>query len=264
MDASSHCGQRLQRHYRSMRRKVSNRFSFWEYIFGQSSQRYSNVLITGVTPRRLAVLIVVAAALSMSNGRLFAKTADFPDPNLAACVVEAMKAEGVATPRDLTRLSCNARKIETATGIETLSSLVELSLFGNRLATINLNNLPHLATLNLADNLLRKVDVSQNAELLKLYLFRNRLTTLDLGRASKLQKLRAENNRLEVVTFGQMPALKKVYLFDNRMEDINIDNLTGLRSIDVRANPMPDEIYDYLDSFSGVKASHDGNTEEWR
>ena len=264
MDAGSHCGQRLQRHYRSMRRKVSNRFSFWEYIFGQSSQRYSNVLITGVTPRRLAVLIVVAAAVSMSNGRLFAKAADFPDPNLAACVVEAMKSEGVTTPRDLTRLSCNARSIDNATGIETLSSLVELSLFGNRLATVSLDNLLQLETLNLADNLLGKIDVSQNTELLKLYLFRNLLTTLDLRGAPKLKKLRAENNRLEVVTFGQMPALEKVYLFDNRMEVINIDNLTGLRSIDVRANPMPDEVYDYLDSFSGVKASHDGNTEEWR
>ena len=48
------------------------------------------------------------------------------------------------------------------------------------------------------------------------------------------------------------------------MISIHIDHLEHLNFLDVRSNPMPDEVYDYLDSFKGLKASHDGNTDDWR
>lgn len=200
-------------------------------------------------------MIVLACGTAAADG--------LPDAGLAACVAAATEARKLASAEELTTLTCNAMNISDATGIGTLTKLTELSLFGNRLGTIDLRGLHALESLNLANNTLSEIDVSGKAALRTLYLFGNRLSQLDLRETPKLVKLRAEKNQLLEVLFGRMPALEKVYLFDNKMEDIRIDTLTGLRFIDVRSNPMPDEVYDYLDEFSGVKASHDGNTEDW-
>ncbi len=206
--------------------------------------------------------VAVASLIALASG---AAAADgFPDPALAACIAEATQTGNLAGAQELTALTCNAMNIGDATGIGALTRLRELSLFGNRLRTIDLGGLQGLESLNLANNSLTEIDVSGKPALKTLYLFGNRLGKLDLRETPGLVKLRAEKNQLLEVLFGRMPALEKVYLFDNRMEDIRIDTLTGLRFIDVRSNPMPDEVYDYLDEFSGVKASHDGNTEDWQ
>ncbi|MEO0575962.1 MAG: leucine-rich repeat domain-containing protein [Pseudomonadota bacterium] len=187
----------------------------------------------------------------------------FADSRLTQCVSAAVSAASVESAVDLTTLSCNAKGIDDATGIEQLVKLEKLALFGNQLSTIDLRQLTALKELNLANNQLTRIDVSNNSALQVLYLFGNQLVSLDLQQTPALSKIKAEKNRLLVVNFGAQPKLERIYLFDNKMEDIKIDGLTALRFIDVRSNPMPDEVYDYLDAFSGVKASHDGNTEDW-
>ncbi|MFK7733841.1 MAG: hypothetical protein AB8B48_19630 [Pseudomonadales bacterium] len=94
--------------------------------------------------------------------------------------------------------------------------------------------------------------------------FGNALKGLNLEANGLLKKVNAEKNKILNVAFPESTTRHKLYLFDNKMEDIKIDSLKALRFLDVRSNPMPDEVYDYLDEFCGVKASHDGNTEEWR
>jgi Leucine-rich repeat (LRR) protein len=188
----------------------------------------------------------------------------FADPRLAACVAAALEKAQVGSLAELATLTCNAMKISDASGLGQLRALKNLSLFGNALTRADVSALTGLETLNLANNRLASIDLSSNAELKTLYLFGNRLEALDLSANPAIEKLKAEKNRILEVRFAAPAALQKVYLFDNKMEDIKIDSLPKLRFIDVRSNPMPDEVYDYLDEFDGVKASHDGNTEEWR
>ncbi|MFK8052510.1 MAG: leucine-rich repeat domain-containing protein [Woeseiaceae bacterium] len=192
-----------------------------------------------------------------------AGSVQFPDSNLSDCVEAAVQRAGLASATELVSLNCNAQAIEDSTGINQLVNLRTLSLFGNKLQHVDVRNLKALETLNLANNRLREIDLSSNQTLKTLYLFGNQLEMLDLAETPVLVKLKAEKNRLKAVSFGLIPTLAKVYLFDNKMENIKIDNLSGLTFIDVRSNPMPDEVYDYLDAFDGVKASHDGNTEDW-
>lgn len=213
------------------------------------------------TGRILAIGTVLTAFLLA--GTVSANDAQFPDAKLHACVTAAVESANVTSAQALVSLTCNAKGITDATGIGQLPNLERLSLFGNQLGAIDLRGLAALKELNLANNALMQVDLSGNPSLEVLYLFGNRLEALDLRASPALVKIKAEKNQLLDVRFTQMPALEKVYLFDNKMQDINIDGLSALRFIDVRSNPMPDEVYDYLDAFTGVKASHDGNTEDW-
>ncbi|MFK7977429.1 MAG: leucine-rich repeat domain-containing protein, partial [Halioglobus sp.] len=190
--------------------------------------------------------------------------AEIVDEQLAECVAAVMQQAKVNSASELVSLTCNGSDIKSAEGIGEFTSLETLSLFGNQIAQIDVSALTNLKTLNLANNRLEQIDVMNNQSLEVLYLFGNALKGLNLESNALLKKVKAEKNQILGVVFPESLILQKVYLFDNKMEDIKIDSLKGLRFLDVRSNPMPDEVYDYLDEFSGVKASHDGNTEEWR
>ncbi len=188
----------------------------------------------------------------------------FPDPKLSSCVTQALQKAGGIPANELTSLTCNAMGISNAAGVNGLVKLKRLSLFGNKLKSIDLSGLTGLENLNLANNALTDIDLSDTKSISTLYLFGNRLVQLNLTELKQLVKLKAEKNQLLTVEFARESALEKVYLFNNEMVDIVINTLPKLKFIDVRSNPMPDEVYDYLDTFNGVKASHDGNTEDWK
>lgn len=215
---------------------------------------------------KLKHLVTNTACLALATLWMpaMAQPAEFADEELAACVTAAVQQANIDSPAALVSLTCNGMGIEDATGISALTGLQTLSLFGNRLAQIDTSALVELKILNLANNRLKQVDLANNTQLQTLYLFGNALTGLNLESNRTLKKLKAEKNKILKVVFPQSTTLQKVYLFNNEMEDIKIDSLKSLKFIDVRSNPMPDEVYDYLDGFSGVRASHDGNTEEWR
>lgn len=209
-------------------------------------------------------LTVLAGMLLGTSAWAEPAPARFTDPKLSTCVSKALQKAGGVSTLELTKLNCNNQGITDATGINSLSNLQHLSLFGNRLKRIDLSGMVGLESLNIANNQLTKIDLSATNAIKTLYLFGNKLEQLNLEGLERLAKLKAEKNQLLAVQFAPKSALEKVYLFNNKMVDINIDTLTELKFIDVRSNPMPDEVYDYLDKFRGVKASHDGNTEDWK
>lgn len=216
-------------------------------------------------PRLCArVLIILVSIVLSTSAWAELEPSHFVDPKLSDCVKKALQKAGGISAVELTTLTCNAKGISDATGINSLLKLQRLSLFGNRLKTIDLSGLNGLENLNLANNALAKIDLSSTKAIKTLYLFGNRLEQLSLEGLEQLVKLKAEKNKLLTVQFAHKSALEKVYLFNNEMVDIEIDTLPALKFIDVRSNPMPDEVYDYLDTFHGVKASHDGNTEDWK
>lgn len=221
----------------------------------------SSVMLRRLGARALTVMIsgVLSAFASAAP-----EPGHFSDPKLSLCVTKALQKAGVTSVVELSALTCNAQGISDAAGINSLTGLQRLSLFGNRLTSIDLSGFEKLENLNLANNALAEIDLSGTKAIQTLYLFGNQLKQLDLEGLEQLVKLKAEKNKILNVKFAGKSALEKVYLFNNEMEDIQIDTLSALKFIDVRSNPMPDKVYDYLDTFSGVKASHDGNTEDWK
>lgn len=88
----------------------------------------------------------------------------FPDEALADCVAET----GVTYVRELTHLSCFLKGVTDATGIEQLTSLVDLGLSGNENTAIDISRHGNLEVLNLGNNQLSSVDVSGSPKLQQL------------------------------------------------------------------------------------------------
>jgi hypothetical protein len=80
----------------------------------------------------------------------------FPDEALAGCVEET----GVTYIRELTYLSCFLQGVTNATGIDQLTSLVELDLSGNEITTLDVSRHANLQVLNLSNKQLSTIDVS--------------------------------------------------------------------------------------------------------
>lgn len=88
----------------------------------------------------------------------------FPDEALAGCVAQT----GVTYVRELTHLSCFLQGVTDSTGIDQLTSLVELDLSGNEITTLDISRHANLEVLNLSNNQLSTIDVSGSPQLQQL------------------------------------------------------------------------------------------------
>lgn len=88
----------------------------------------------------------------------------FPDEALAGCVAQT----GVTYIRELIHLSCFLQGVTNSTGIDQLTSLVELDLSGNEITTLDISRHASLEVLNLSNNQLSTIDVSGSPQLQQL------------------------------------------------------------------------------------------------
>ena len=100
----------------------------------------------------------------------------FPDAALRDCVKET----GVTYVFELTRLSCFLKGVTDTTGIEQLTSLVELDLSGNQVSNIDVSRNAALEILDLSDNQLETIDVTNNSTLSQLDVTNNNFSCIDI------------------------------------------------------------------------------------
>ena len=162
-----------------------------------------------------------------------------------------------------TKLKCHNKKIASANELKHFTSLENLSLFGNRLTTLDIRELTKLTALNLANNRLTQLEIAGLEHLDTLFLFKNQLQRLDLSGLHRLKKIRIMQNKLISLDITPLVSLETGYFFDNQLEDLQIDGLEKLTFLDVKQNPMPDELYDFYDQQKGIVISHDGNADDW-
>lgn len=119
--------------------------------------------------RLIFISIVSIFLLSACGGD--SGNASFEDPNLEACVNEAVSNSGVTDAQELTELSCWNSEINSIKGLEKLTNLSSLNLGYNNLTNIStLAELTNLSSLDLSNNKL--TDISALAELVNLeYLY---------------------------------------------------------------------------------------------
>lgn len=187
----------------------------------------------------------------------------FEDKKLQQCINQQIEKNGWGKLEDIRTLKCHNKGIQTLTGIEKLRALETLSLYKNQISQFDFSNLPHLSSLNMAKNRLKRVVVSDFPELKELYLFGNTLETLALHNLPKLTKFKGNSNRLTQFSYQSLPLISKIYLFDNKLEHIDIHSMPLLSYMDVRQNPMPDELYEAMDAKQNMTIFHDGNAEDW-
>ena len=185
------------------------------------------------------------------------------DQKLHQCIIKTMRNNGWTSANQVKFIKCHNQDIISAEGINQFSNIHTLSLYKNKIPSIEIEKLSHLEIVNLANNQLNEFSLSGLTKLKKLYLFRNNLSQLSLSDLSSLTQIKANNNQLEQLTIGSTPKLEKLYLFNNQLESVELKELTQLHYLDVRQNPMPDEFYDFLDEQTHLTARHDGNADDW-
>jgi internalin A len=157
--------------------------------------------------RTLTASIILALGLTAAVSSAFGDDPiHFPDPNLDACVREHLE-NIVGEIREsnaskITLLSCYERGIRQIAGIERLSSLKSLSLFGNEIVEIHeLAHLGTLTSLNLRDNHIR-----------------------DLSPLTPLKRLRklilSENEFTDITPLRGLYALQNLFLAENRVTEL--------------------------------------------
>lgn len=216
-----------------------------------------------MNPRLLLEKSILVGALLFASCVL-AQDFALQDERLNACVSKLAKKKNWQSADAVTEIVCHNKKINSAAGIEQFRNLTKLSLYKNRLTSVDFSPFGSLEHINLAGNQLASLTLTDHPNLKLLYVFHNPITELSVTNALELTTLKANNGQLTSVTLNNTPALTKLYLFDNQLEIIDIEPLTLLRYLDVRHNPMPDDFYDFLDARPDLTSLHDGNAEDWQ
>lgn len=190
--------------------------------------------------------------------------ASFRDKALSTCVNDTMAKLNLSSLSSVTKLKCHNKGIKTLQGIEQLSSLRYLSVFGNKLTSLDVTKLNLLTHLNVAKNNLSTLEIAGLSNLTELFAFKNKLSTVDLKGLGSLVKLRMMDNQLQSLDIAPLVSLEAAYLWNNQLKDLDISGLANLKFLDVKQNPMPDELYDFYDEQVGITISHDGNADDWK
>jgi len=186
------------------------------------------------------------------------------DKALTACITAQAKQYDWQVVDDIHTLKCHGMKITSIGGLQKLTQLTSLSLYNNKLKSIDLRDFSQLEHINIANNKLHSIYLTNLAHLQTLYLFKNKLTTIDFTGLSQLSKIRITNNQLSSLDISPLTSLEKAYFFDNKLEELIVAGIPSLKFIELRQNPMPDEVYDRYDALEGITVIHDGNADDWK
>jgi Leucine-rich repeat (LRR) protein len=187
------------------------------------------------------------------------------DQALQACLDSLALKHSWSTAKEFQNITCNSRGVRSLRGLEQFTDITTLSVYNNRLSTIDvdLSVFKKLKTLNVARNRLAETKLQSLFELEAFYVFGNQLKSITLHELPKLKIVKAHNNFLLHFVYSSTPLLGKIYIFNNQLKNIDIDHLPSLRYMDCRQNPMPDELYDKMDAVDNVNFLHDGNADDW-
>lgn len=172
--------------------------------------------------------------------------------------------------KSIKKLVCNS-SVSSAAGIEKLTGLEELSLYGiggkklnlnlsknvklkklklhkAGLTTINLTKNVNLTTLDIYEVNLKSLDLNKNVNLKTLSLPNTNLTSIDLSKNTKLIKLNLGNkvvdgfetskykNNFNVINLKDYKNLKSLILTDLNLTDIDLSKNTKLTTLDLSYN----------------------------
>jgi Leucine-rich repeat (LRR) protein len=212
------------------------------------------------------VLFIIFAFFNSFNVLAKSKLADlsFVDNALSTCITEQAQKHNWQAIKDIHTLKCHGMEITNIAGLDKLTQLKSLSLFNNKLESVDLRSFNQLEYINIANNKLNTIYLTGLSHLKTLYLFKNNLSTVDFTGLNALLKIRITNNQLSSIDISPLISLEKAYFFDNNLKELIVAGLPQLTFIEVRQNPMPDEVYDRYDALEGITIVHDGNADDWK
>ncbi|KAG6909261.1 hypothetical protein DXG01_001323 [Tephrocybe rancida] len=151
--------------------------------------------------------------------------------------VESLKQ--LACLRHLRELKADGNKISSVEGLERMDGLVKLSLQGNSIRMVDLNQYrwARLEMLNMSQNKLDRIlGLASLQALVLLNIDNNEVKELELdGSMAKLRVLRASGNRLHQLRVALLPNLRTLYADNNSLTSlVKVDRLTKLENLSLR------------------------------
>ncbi|MBQ6313882.1 leucine-rich repeat domain-containing protein [Candidatus Saccharibacteria bacterium] len=173
----------------------------------------------------------------------------FNDENFYNCVVsnfssqypdEVIAQSGLTNEQlgKMSSLDCSWRNITDTTGLELMTSLTNLNLFGNQLTSIDLSKNVNLTKLELGYNQLTSIDVSKNVNLTTLKLDFNQLTSIDVSKNVNLTELNLTYNQLTSIDVSKNVNLTGLNLFGNQLASIDVSKNVNLTALDLSYNQL--------------------------
>ena len=170
----------------------------------------------------------------------------FPDEAFRTYVKEVMDvdADGKLTPGERSGdfvLKLSKLGIEDLTGVNYFTNTRELYCNNNKLADINIGDIPMLSMLDCSNNLLQSIDVSNLTQLASLNCARNQLTGIKVH--SSLYSLDCSDNKLESLDFlSELTWFGSLNCANNLLTELDFsgENVAGweLQTIDCTGNKI--------------------------
>ena len=146
--------------------------------------------------------------------------------------------EQLSNIKDVWHSIDNSEKIKSVTGIEKLTSLTDLDLYGNNLSSIDLSKNTSLTYLRLGSNNLGSIDLSKNTNLTYLGLEFNNLSSIDLSKNTSLTNLDLNSNNLSSIDLSKNTNLTSLGLRSNKLSSIDLSKNTSLTDLDLDSNNL--------------------------
>ena len=139
---------------------------------------------------------------------------------------------------ELTVINCNIRGVSSVSGIEELTALTSLSMFGAIMTSIDLSKNTELTSLSLVDGQLASIDVTKNTALTILSLHVNQLETIDVSQNAALTHLNLHVNQLTEIDVTKNIALTTLTLGDNQLTTIDLSQNIALTTFSLTHSPL--------------------------
>ena len=146
-----------------------------------------------------------------------------------------LSSEEIKELRDYRCAKCGVKDL---TGIEFLTEVECLVLYGNELTTIDLSGNTKLSELWIENNKLTKLDLSKNTELDFLRCGGNPFESLDLSKNTKLKTLSIENSKLKTLDLSKNTDLDVLALSDNKFEKLDLSANSKLTTLELKNNGL--------------------------
>jgi Leucine-rich repeat (LRR) protein len=136
--------------------------------------------------------------------------------------------EGIASFRNLIRLTFDNNQVNSLTALTGLTNLENLYCSNNQFTSIDFSNLPSLKNIGCVNNQISSVNFNGLNNVTSLDISNNQLTSLDLSSLILMDTLRCNNNLLTSLNINNLVNLRTLAAYSNQLTSLQTNHLVNL------------------------------------
>lgn len=166
-----------------------------------------------------------------------------PDANFRAALISLGVVQD-AVPGDnyleidntIVGLNLESKQISDLTGINSFTSLIQLSVAGNNLSVLNVSGLTNLRRLECQYNQIAILNLSANTKLYEIWCYSNVLTSLTIPSSPNLWGVWCYSNLLPTLSLNTNPGITSLFIQGNQLTSFNFAPYVNLTLTNVSSN----------------------------